>query len=118
AGGREGRGRRLALSEQAVYSYWLLVPEPNGEGGRETALTPAAHDDNAFVFQAFQRGDSRLLGEAGAPIQGVAIDPLDPVADLVKRDGVGLLVEAERAAHDIGEDLEFGARQVRHDVVQ
>jgi hypothetical protein len=102
------------------YTLWWLGLEANGEGSRQTTLIRAApvRDDHAFVFEAFQRSNRRLLGETGAPIEQAAIDPLDSVADLVQRDGVGLLFEAERAAHDIGQDLEFGARQVCHDVIQ
>ena len=68
------------------YTLWWLGLEANGEGSRQTTLIRAApvRDDHAFVFQAFQRGNSRLLGEAGARIQQAAIDPLDPAADLVE----------------------------------
>ena len=102
------------------YTLWSLVLEANGEGARQTPLIRAApvRDDHAFVFKAFQRRNRRLFGETGTLIKQAAIDPLDPLAELVQRDGGGILVEAERAAHEIGQDLEFGARQVCHDVIQ
>ena len=113
-------GPRLRLLPEQILHGELLA-EPEGVVGRcRVALLGEASGggDHAQLLQlADGRGD-HLAGEARPAIQGRAVVPPDPRADLGERDRVPLFLEAENAPHEVEQHLERALTQLGEEGIE
>src|SRR5262249_35045145 len=75
-------------------------------------------DDNAQFFQRLEGAGDARAGDAGAAVEHGAVAADDALGYLREADGVAVLAEAVRAAGDVEEDLELGAREFGHPEIE